>query len=296
MTEPMPLSADELERLGDEALAAGELQAALHHYSEARRLVFDMLDPGLMQGTDFDTVSEIADELSRISRKRDDLARATQPPPKPLEEQAADLRAAVDVSMEGGRIVHAAELCIDLGEILAELDDVDGAESAYRQAVALAREVDTAMPELMLWTFRRLIEFLAPSEESITLAQELAANLIEREEMYHPMRAGDAAFHWAVAELKFAEVARHRVDHAIEGVARQAIEMLDEICMHDSGQALQRHVADTLRCVGRDVEADQWQAEADKYEDWSAFMEQQIPGHVHLWDIRIDLSAGAGDE
>src|ERR1043165_9491519 len=138
MTEPMPLSADELERLGDDALAAGELQAALNHYSEARRLVFDMLDPGLVQGTDFDTVSEIADELSRISRKRDDLARATQPPPKPLEEQAADLRAAVDVSMEDGRIVHAAELCIDLGEILAELDDVDGAESAYRQAVALA--------------------------------------------------------------------------------------------------------------------------------------------------------------
>ncbi|MEW2483334.1 hypothetical protein AB0876_27480 [Mycobacterium sp. NPDC049093] len=296
MTEPTRLSADELEQLGDEALAAGELEAALHHYSEARKLVFDMLDPALIQGSDFDTVSEIADELSRISTKRDDLVRTTQPPPKPLDEQAADLRAAVDASMERGHIVHAAERCIDLGDILTELDDLDGAESAYRQAVALARQVDADMPELMLWTFRKLIEFLAPSEESITLAQELAANLIERDEMYHPMRAADAAFHWAVAELRFATVAHHRVDHTIEGIARQAIGMLDEICMHDLGQALQRHAADTLRCVGRDVEADQWQADADRYEDWSAFMDQQIPGHIHLWDIRLDASARAGDE
>lgn len=124
--------------------------------------------------------------------------------------------------MGQGHIVHAAEVCIRLGEILTELGDLDGAESAYRQAVALARQV------------------------------------------------------------------------AIEGIARQAIGMLDEICMHDLGQALQRHAADTLRCVGRDVEADQWQAEADTYEDWSAFMDQQIPGHVHLWDIRFDLSARPG--
>ena len=40
----------------------------------------------------------------------------------------------------------------------------------------------------------------------------------------------------------------------------------------------------------------QWQADADAYEDWEDFMEQQIPGHVHLWDIRFDAPDGAGDE
>jgi hypothetical protein len=114
--------------------------------------------------------------------------------------------------------------------------------------------------------------------------------------MYHPMRAADAAYHWAVAELRFAEAAQHRVDHAIDGIARQAIEMLDGICFHDKSQALQRLVADVLRSAGRDVEADQWQADADKYEDWEWFMEQEIPGHVHLWGIRMDLPAHVGED
>ncbi len=119
------------------------------------------------------------------------------------------------------------------------------------------------------------------------LAHEMASNLIERDEMYHPMRAADAANCWAIAELKFAEVETHRVDHAIDGIARPAIDMLDDICFHDKSQALQRLVADLLRSAGRDADADQWQADADKYEDWEMFMEQEIPGHVHLWDIRF---------
>lgn len=49
-------------------------------------------------------------------------------------------------------------------------------------------------------------------------------------------------------------------------------------------------VSEVLRCVGRDAEADRWQADADKYEDWEWFMDQEIPGHIHLWDIGIDLS------
>lgn len=62
-----------------------------------------------------------------------------------------------------------------------------------------------------------------------------------------------------------------------------------DINFHGNSQALQRLAAEVLRSVGRGAEAHHWQAEADKYEDWEMFMEQQIPGHVHLWDIRIDV-------
>ncbi|CDP88732.1 hypothetical protein BN975_04575 [Mycolicibacterium farcinogenes] len=143
--------------------------------------------------------------------------------------------------------------------------------------------------------FISLIHFLSPSAESVTLAQEMAANLIDRKEMYHPMRAADAAYHCAIAELRFAELSPHRVDHAIDAITRPTITMLDDICFHGNSQALQRLAAEVLRSVGRDTEADEWQADADKYEDWSVFMEQEIPGHVHRWDIRIDLSAGADE-
>ena len=293
MSEPVPMSAEELERLGDEALCAGQLEQAFAHYDHARKLVFKEFDSVLMEVADADLeyASRIAEDLNRVTRKCSDVWRAMQPPPKSLEERATELRTAVDEYTESGDIARASQVCIDLGNILDRLGDREGAESAHRQAVALARQVDAAMPEWVLWAFRSLIDFLTPSEESITLAQEMAANLIERDEMYHPMRAADAAYHWAVAELRFAPVAQHRVDHAIDGVARQAIAMLDDICFHDKGQGLRRHAAKLLRCAGREADADQWQADADKYEDWSVVMDQEIPGHVHLWDIRIDLSA-----
>jgi hypothetical protein len=198
-----------------------------------------------------------------------------QPPLSTATHRAAELRSAVDESMETGNLAHASHLSFRHGETLEELEDQAGAESAYRRAVALAREVDVRDPELMLAAFSALIHFLSPSEESVALAQEMAANLIDREEMYHPMRAADAAYNWAIAELKFAEVTPHRVDHAIDGVTQQAIEMLDGVCFHDKSQTLQRLVAGVLRNTGRDVEAGQWQADADKYEDWSAFMDQE---------------------
>lgn len=293
MSEPVPMSAEELERLGDQALCAGQLEQAFDHYDQARKLVFKEFDSVLMglADADLECASRIAEDLNRVTGKCSDVWRAMQPPPKSLEERATELRTAVDEYTESGDIARASQVCTDLGDILDKLGDRDGAESAHRQAVALARQVDAAMPELVLWAFRSLIDFLTPSEESITLAQEMAANLIERDEMYHPMRAADAAYHWAVAELRFAQVAQHRVDHAIDGVARQAIAMLEDICFHAKGQELRRHVAELLRCAGRHAEGDQWQADADRYEDWSVVMDQEIPGHVHLWDIRIDLSA-----
>lgn len=283
MSEPA-LTADaveESERLGDRALCAGNLGEAVDHYEQVNKLILPLADVVV----DDQTAARFVEVLNRTRLKLLDIRRRMQPP----DVRVAELHAAVDKSTESGNIAYACQASIELGEVLEELDDRDGAESAYRQAVALARLVDADMPELMLWAFRPLVDFLAPSEESVALAQEMAANLIERDEMYHPMRAADAAFYWAVAELKFAEATPHRVDHAIDGITRRAIEMLDEICFHDKGQILQRLAADVLGSVGRNVEADHWRAQADQYEDWEMFMEQQIPGHVHLWDIRFDL-------
>lgn len=141
-------------------------------------------------------------------------------------------------------------------------------------------------PELLLHTFWSLIDFLPPSEESVSLAKEMASNLIERREMYHPMRAADAAYRLALAELDFAEIAPQHLDSAIDGSTRQAIEMLDGVCFHGKSQELQRWAAAVLRAVGRDTDADSWRAAADRYEDWEWFTDQPIPGHVHLWDIR----------
>jgi tetratricopeptide (TPR) repeat protein len=285
MTEQPVLIADAVEaseQLGDRALCSGRLDEAIDHYEEVNNLLLPLIDVVFYD----ETSVRIVQVLNRTRAKVLDIRRRLLPP----APRAAELRTLAADSTNSGDLAHAAKISIDLGETLVELGDRDGAESAYRQAVALARQVDATMPELMLWAFSALVEFLCPSEESVALAHEMAANLIDREEMYHPMRAADAAYHWAIAELKFAEVAQHRMDHAIDGIARQAIEMLDDICFHDKSQALQRLVASVLRGAGRDAEADGWQADADKHEDWEWFMDQEIPGHVHLWDIRIDLS------
>lgn len=284
-----PTSVDEFELLGDEARSAGQWEQALDHYERAEGLVFERFDLAMRQPGDLDEVVRTADVLNRVVRKVCEAMHALQPPPPSAAERVAELRAALEWSVESGYLAHAAGVAVDLGSALAELDDRDGAESAYRQAVAFARQVDADQPDLMLWAFRSLIDFLAPSEESITLAEEMADNLIDRREMFHPMRAAEAAYHWAVAELRFTEVAQHRVEHAVDGIARRAVEALDCVCLHDMSQALQYQVADVLGRLGRDAEADLWQAEADKYGDCSEFMENQIPGHVHLWDIHIDV-------
>lgn len=277
---------EEHERLGDTALFTGNLDEALDHYEAINNLIRPLADDAM----DAETSARVVDALNRTRVKMLDARQKLLPP----ADKAAHLRAKAEEAVESGHIASASQVSIDLGDTLEELGDRDGAESAYRQAVALAREVDAAMPDLMLWAFRSLIDFLAPSEESIALAQEMAGNLVNRDEMYHPMRAAEAVEQWVLAELRFAAISPNRVDHVIGGIAQHAVTMLDDNCMHDKGQALQRQVAALLRTVGRDTEADHWQAEADQYEDWEYFMDQEIPGHVHLWDIRIDLSGHAG--
>lgn len=263
------------------------MQQAHAHYEQAHQILGEALDLVLGDDADFEIISMITDDLSRVGGKAHDAWSRLQPPPKSLDERAAELRAVADNAMAEGDLAHASHMSFQLGEILEDLGEHENAESAYRHAVVLAREVDANDPELILAAFISLIHFLSPSEESVTLAQEMAGYLIDRRDMYHPMRAADAAYHCAIAELNFAEVAPHRLDHAIDGIARPAIHMLDEICFHDKSQELQRLVADVLRSVSRDEEADRWQADADAYEDWEMFMDQEIPGHVHLWDIRF---------
>lgn len=278
-------TADEHEFLGDEAASAGQLNEALDYYGQARRLrcnaiSFDMGTNTLL------TVSAFNAAMARLNAKIRDISAELRTPPKPLTEQIADLRIEMDELLAAGRGDLAAHLSVQLGAAHEELGDNEAGESAYRYAVVLARQVDAGDPELLLHTFRSLIDFLPPSEESLALAKEMASNIIERKEMYHPMRAADAAYRLALAELDFAEMAPQHMDSAIDGSTRQAIEMLDGVCFHGKSQELQRWAAAVLRAVGRDTDADSWRAAADRYEDWEIFTEQVIPGHVHLWDIR----------
>jgi hypothetical protein len=78
----------------------------------------------------------------------------------------------------------------------------------------------------------------------------------------------------------FARVVRRPTKEV--GMTDEAIGMLDDVCFHDKAQALQRQAATVLRTVARASEADHWQALADRYGDWEAFTDQEIPGHVHL--------------
>lgn len=278
-------TAEECEFLGDEAAEAGQLEEALDHYSQARRLRCDALTMALV-GDDLDSqsMSAYGTDSARLNQKIRTIVDELNPP-KTLSERIADLRVELDEQLSTGRLDLASHLSTQLGSAFEELGDQDEAESAYRRAVVLARQYDRD-PELLLHTFWSLIDFLPPSEESVSLAKEMASNLIERREMYHPMRAADAAYRLALAELDFAEIAPQHMDSAIDGSTRAAIEMLDGVCFHGKSQELQRWAAAVLRAVGRDTDADSWRAAADRYEDWEWFTDQPIPGHVHLWDIR----------
>lgn len=282
----------ELERRGDEAASAGDLDAALAYYEQARRcydVVIDW-DKQILDQVDSATFDLILNVLMRIQTKMQNVVEEMESSMQPPADPAAELRAAADEAMEEGDLAHASHMSFRLGEVLKESGDSGGAESALRKAVALARQVDAADPELMLAAFSSLIFFLAPSEESIALAAEMAKHLLNRDEMYHPMRAAETAWVWARAELEYAEVVPHRLDHVIDGIVGQALDMLDDICLHEVAQQLRHQVATALRTAGRQAEADEWCVEADKYGIWERFSDQQIPGHVHLWDIRYDTS------
>lgn len=280
----------ELEAEADAQATAGDDATAERRYREALASIHGLLlhlltDPAPGSAPDRDLISSTTEVSTRLRSK---LAAYDSPPPTP-QEVADRLRAETEEAMAAGDIAHASHLCFRLGDHLVERADRAGAESAYRRAVVLARQVDAEDPELVLTAFTSLSEFLAPSQESVALAEELVEMIVERREMYHPMRAAEATASLAWALLRMADLDPARASEGVER-AEQAVEHFHGCCLHGEAQDMQQLTARALRAVGRHEDAARWQAEVDRYAhctDWDDWEVEVIPGHVHLWDIRL---------
>lgn len=135
-------TAEECEFLGDEAAGAGQLEEALDHYSQARRLRCEALTMALV-GDDLDSqsMSAYGTDSARLNQKIRAIVDELNPP-KTQSERIADLRVELDEQLSTGRLDLASHLSTQLGSAFEELGDQDEAESAYRQAVVLARQYD----------------------------------------------------------------------------------------------------------------------------------------------------------
>jgi len=217
--------------------------------------------------------------------------------PQSPEEWAAEYRIEADKAAAEGDLARASHTWVVIGEARETAGDRGGAESAFRRAVALARQVDAQDPELVMYAFTTLSDFLAPSEESVRLAEELVESL-ERREMFHPLRALNAERLWARALLKLVAVDPSRIDEAVRR-AGIAADLGDRVCSHDVARQLRRDVALTLHAAGRDDEATWWETTANQWGDWDdddMFDDLVIPGHVHLWDLIVGPPPHAGDD
>lgn len=103
------------------------------------------------------------------------------------------------------------------------------------------------------------------------------------------MRIAEALTLQADVALDRAGRDRELIDAALEA-ATEAAASNDECCLHDVAQSIRWDTAELLNRHGRADEARTWQEQADRYGDWEPFSSTQIPGHVHLWDTRIDAS------
>ena len=172
-------------------------------------------------------------------------------------DRAAELRARIEADVASGDLAMVSTWHEGLGDVLAEQGDREGAESAYRQAVAVAREIgpdDGFAGFQLMWAFRKLIHFLAPSEEAVQLGAEVLVILTSSDEEICDTYVAEAASVWATASLRFAELQPDHLDKAI-GSAKQAIEMWNRYsCFGDHVAALQAQVAKTLRVLGRGAE------------------------------------------
>ena len=203
-------------------------------------------------------------------------------------------------AMEKGQTAHACSRIVAVGDRLVELGDQRAAESVYRQGVALARQSGSEDPNDVYHAFESLISFLEPSDESVALAEELY-QLLERPDMQHPMRSAETAYLRASVTLKLACINRSKLQDALTA-ARVGIETCDDVCFHQDARRLELQVIDALLHHGLDYEASNWrialrtQEEGAKdYRGWKKVIEgdedwyEQIPGHVHLWDIRVEM-------
>ncbi len=265
----------DLERQGDAAREDGDVGAALEYYKQACSLLYVEAQNAY--------TDETFDALGRVSAKYIELDKPLMLPADQACEVVADEMAR---ATEEGDLVRAAYAACRLGEIQEEMGDREEAESSYRQAVALTRMATEDAPDLMLKTFKALAMFLSPAQEALALAFEVTQAMLERE-MRNPIRDVGAAELWCIVELERAIIDPSRMDYVLNNV-RVAINAADDACIHETARGLRLRASVALRMVGRIEEADEWQAEGLRYQDWTTFPEQEIPGHFHAWDVRGD--------
>lgn len=193
-----------------------------------------------------------------------------------------------EAKLAGGDLVGSALGFLSVGYQFYEGGDGEAGESCYRRALALARTIDNQDSELFLAVFRDVIVRLSPSAEAVELAEELTDALTARHNRVHPLAAAEALQVHATALLSMGLTDASYLDLCPPTV-RKAIAAADAVCFHSVAQELQLCAAHMFGLAGRTAEAKAWQAEADRHEDWEIAEDQEIPGHVHLWDIRITL-------
>lgn len=287
MSDPSgPLAAvEQIEQFGDDHLSDGQVEEVVIKYKQAASACAMVL----IETSSHEQQAALNDALSRIVEKG---RAAWRELPASQRVSIGDVRfgqTMVDRAIADGDLPLAGYLSIEYGRMLLAEGDAERAETAFRQAVTLAREVDADDPELVLLAYVTLLTALGPTEEALSLANELSLAMIGRKELYHPMRAANAVCIRAVLELNYSLTHPAHLNEAIQ-VCQHAITFADNVCFHDKAQELQRAAAIALREAGRVDEAEHWQALADQYDDWEPFDDQQIPGHVHLWDKRVDTS------
>jgi len=193
-----------------------------------------------------------------------------------------------DAAYDEGDLPTACHHAYLLGCLYRDTSQLQEAEAAFRESVMLAREMGEEFPELVLMVFANLARFLWPSKESVTLSNELTEYL-DRPKTSHPMRGAEAAHLHAESMLHLARIDPQVLDEAVVA-ARDAISICDDWCLHYLAHSLREDVVYSLKARDRDSEASLWEAEIVRYGTWEADNKdsnRQIPGHVHLWDIRF---------
>ncbi|MCL1800950.1 MAG: hypothetical protein FWG25_06270 [Promicromonosporaceae bacterium] len=213
----------EIDGHGDALLANGEIQGALAHYRQARKELWDYQERLSSIDSSADSrISQVTlwvgdylgDKVRTIEDVHTDPDWASHVSP----QVAVDLfRTMISDNLAEGKSFHASVDAVRLGEVLAAMGDIAGAEEAYRQAVMFARDHDTN--EFFPPPFRQLVELISPSWEAVALADELVAS-------YASAGSSDASNSGrlqaaeirATALLDLAQIAPDVIDEALEAV------------------------------------------------------------------------------
>ena len=244
MSDPSgPLAAvEQIEQFGDDHLSDGQVEEVVIKYKQAASACAMVL----IETSSHEQQAALNDALSRIVEKG---RAAWRELPASQRVSIGDVRfgqTMVDRAIADGDLPLAGYLSIEYGRMLLAEGDAERAETAFRQAVTLAREVDADDPELVLLAYVTLLTALGPTEEALSLANELSLAMIGRKELYHPMRAANAVCIRAVLELNYSltHPARGRVVTRPRRVVRAP-----GIALH-AGRARARFTATHAMAVG----------------------------------------------